>query len=382
MKRTKGWGGVGGVVPLALGLAVGMGGACRPAGDRETPDDQCRVDSTTVRMTRELPAFLFRAGDVAWVSESSLAVTDLDDRQVVIVGSVDGGELRRIGGEGGGAGEFRAIGGVIPTKDGYVVSGYSRVTLFDRVGGERATVSVPGMITGLLTWDGTRARVVWALPGIDGPTVGWATPSDGTWEADFRPFVQDADLDVEFLAGIPNPFVAAAGEADGSLVIGQPSTYRLTRFGRGGAVLRVFGRPELERVARPPAEQRRLAQAMKQRMLEAAPQLESADLGPVDEALSQPRLHFRRLRFDPRGRLWVVTDRNTSHSTDLDVFGADGNLLGTVTLAHRIVDLSFRGDQVAVLRERQFAPADGQFQLVVGAWDGGGCRETVRDDGP
>lgn len=63
--------------------------------------------------------------------------------------------------------------------------------------------------------------------------------------------------------------------------------------------------------------------------------------------------------FDGTSRLWVVTERTSTDSSEMDVFGRDGAYLTTIRLRYRVKALAFRGDSVAALVERAVSEDEG-----------------------
>ncbi len=74
--------------------------------------------------------------------------------------------------------------------------------------------------------------------------------------------------------------------------------------------------------------------------------------GVKDPEIDPLRTFFRpnALRYDGRGRLWILTERGTVDSTVFDVFDVEGNFLTTVPLEGRSLKFGITGDYLATVQ--------------------------------
>jgi len=339
--------------------------ACEAAPSHAAPADSLRFP---VRRIATIPASLdlqFRTVPaVAWVGDSSLAVLDSDDGQVVIIPLFGGSELR-FGRKGSGPGEFQLPIAIIADSNGLVVADATtrRVTRFDRHMKVSQSQPLPGMPLHLLRLAGNRLTLAWVGFGMAGPEIGEIDLSSGGVNSAWRPFAVSPDLAQasEGLEG-PSPFIAAATDGAGRLVLGGGTEYRIFRFD-GSHVTGEFGRSELEPEHLSADERQELASRM-QRVFGAQA---AVDASAIDQVLDRPKPFYNAnaLATDPAGRVWVVTTRRSRGGTPIDVFDSEGRYLGTFTMKDKVQKLAIRGNRIAALVERTSGATEGQFGIDI-----------------
>lgn len=348
------------------------------AGSEGNVEDECMTDERMALSNEpewEIGPLAFEpTPSVAWLGDSAVALVDVHDQQVVVLG-LDGGERRRIGRKGGGPGEFTGANGLLSGPDGLLVAEAFRISHFDADLRLEGTHRAPGLLMSLLAWRGDEVSVLWvgAGPGGMRPQVGALDLATGAWEDRIDLFAADSALEAPLPMGAgTSPFVLATGLPDGDLVVGQPITYRLVRMDPRGGVRRVFGRDDLERQRPTEGERARQRQRML-RMFEMSPTpLPEGAMAMLDGMLDAPRPFFRLgFHADAEERIWVITGRGGDDRSEIDVFGGDGGLLSTLSLPHAVRAVATRLPHVAVLVERRDAPVEGQgavhvFRLVGG----------------
>ena len=341
-------------------------------GDKATTQGEPNVP--TVRATEgEIAPFEFSAStNIAWLTDSSLAVIDNDDQQIVIV-TTTGVEVSRIGRKGMGPGEFT---GLLPlrvnAKGELLVADVlsMRLSRFDADHNYVASVSVPAPPSEILDWNEDRA-VVMMVPfmATQGPTVGIVDFEAGSLVSSFSVFEKDSGLALPVenapVPGMLLTYLAATSLRTGAYAFASPLRYRIVVMDDAGRHIDTFERPEVERVM-PSEEEMREAEAKIRKM--------AATLNPPPppEALESwmgmiraPKPHFRYHGFatDDEGRLWIVTERGDAQSTAIDVLDSDGGFLTTMVLPHHVRGMAFRSSMLATLVERKGGDFDGQFAI-------------------
>jgi len=329
---------------------------------------------------------------IVWLSDTSLAITDGSEHQVVVF-DTSGREMARLGRNGRGPGEFASGGPLLASERGEIVAAdilASRISYFDARLRFVRSVQLPGLPMGLLVWRGSRVSVVWtsASPTGEGPMVGEVDLAAGIAAVRFAVFRADSALGAPIGVGgmaMRPPFVAVAAARDGVYLFARGDQYRIVGIDSAGVVRRTFGRPELRPEYRTEAEM----QAEEERMQRATQRL---GITPPPEAARMLRDAMRDLLRRPKpflssvlavdqlGRLWVGANRGAGDSTEVDVFSPRGEFLQTVVFPHRVVTLSFRLPRVAVLAQHRGGPYDERSEVSVyfvsgGERTGGGRRE-------
>lgn len=325
----------------------------------------------------------YEAGSsIVWLSDTSLAITDGSEHQVVVF-DTSGREIARLGRSGRGPGEFASGGPLLASDRGEIVAAdilLSRISYFDARFRFVRSVQLPGFPTNLLAWRGSRVAVAWttASPTGGGPVVGTVDLASGTARPVFTVFRADSVLGapVSFGGMAVPPFLAAATARDGVYLFARGDQYRIVGIDSAGLVRRTFGRPERRPEYRTPAEM----QAEEERMQRATQRL---GITPPPEAARMLREGTRDLLRRPKpfltsalavdqlGRLWVCANRGAGDSTEVDVFSPRGEFLQTVVFRHRVVALSFRLPRVAVLAQHRGGPYDEQSEVSVYVVRGG-----------
>jgi hypothetical protein len=311
----------------------------------------------------------FRAVGLDWIDDTTVAVIDRDDQQVVLLGLVSGSE-RRAAGRGGGPGELEGAFSLLGGDDGDVVVGdmsQNRVSHFSAGLEFLRSVQMPGMPLGLLAWEGDRVLALWMEFAFrDGamnpePTVGVVDLGSGEVEARFSLFAPESGLsrpreDNPFAP----PFISAVRDSGGFVLAGQSMEYRIVALDSTGIMQWSLGRsemPEQYLSAEEKADERgRRGRAGRR----GGPP--PADVSAMlEDALDAPQPYFGPNAFalDLTGRLWVITNRVRGDSTEVDVFDAEGAFLQTVALRDRVAALSIRGGNVVALVARTASEVEG-----------------------
>jgi len=271
---------------------------------------------------------------------------------IVRVFARDGTVLEAVGQRGEGPGEFTGAGAdvFVPGLAVYPLEGgrawvHRRAPAglmeFDVDAGYVGDVEIdwpPSRIPRSVTWD-PRNRRAWitavALPRANatpGDRVAIyrlevGAPGDGRSRAGPLPVeVKEMEIDAAILPrsedgpGTPNRGFPIAVAPDGTLAIGDPLNYEVTRIEPGGSVRGGFGRD----VPRPPKGEERLRREREGATRRGRPSAE------VPEVL--PHFGPDALDFDSAGRLWVGTYRRAGGGSIFDVFARDGTFLGEVVL--------------------------------------------------
>jgi len=314
---------------------------------------------------------------IVWLSDTSLAITDGSEHQVVVF-DTSGREIARLGRNGRGPGEFAGVGALLASERGELVAAdiaLSRLSYFDARLRFVSSVQLPGMPMSLLMWRGSRVAVAWTTvsPTGGGPTVGTVDLSAGTASPVFSVYRADSVLGVPMSVGgmsVPPPFLAAATARDGVFLFARADQYRIVGIDSAGVVRRTFGRPELPPEYRTPAEM----QADEAMMDRATQRIGFTPPPAAAQMLRDMRRDILRrpkpflssvLAVDQLGRLWACSGRGAGDSTEVDVFSPRGEFLQTVVFRHRVQALSFRLPRVAVLAQHRGGPSDEQSEVSV-----------------
>lgn len=133
-------------------------------------------------------------------------------------------------------------------------------------------------------------------------------------------------------AKAPGDATRIAVASDGRIaLIAAGDKYRIRAYERDGSWKEIV--PDIARTrysdAERDAQDRSLAR--RARLLAAESTRRGADPGASPPLPTEkPRLLWRGLRFDPIGRLWVLTGRRNERETVLDLFDARLNFVGEV----------------------------------------------------
>lgn len=320
----------------------------------------------------------YEAGSsIVWLSDTSLAITDYGQRQVVVFDTA-GREIARLGRNGRGPGEFAGVGQILASDRGEIVAAdilLSRISYFDARFRFVSSVQLPAAPTSLLAWSGSRVAVAWSRlgPASAGPTVGTVDLSSGTASPVFSVFRADSVLGVPMSVGgmpVPPPILAAATAHDGVYFFARADQYRIVGIDTAGVVRRTFGRPELPLQYRTPAEMQADEEMVQRsyRRLGITPPPEAAQTmrDAMRDMLRQPKAFLSSVpAVDQLGRLWVGANRGAGDSTEVDVFSSRGEFLQTVVFRHRVRALSFRLPRVAVLAQHRGGPSDEQSEVSI-----------------
>lgn len=355
-------------------------------GSEATAQQPRPIEVRPARSAPVLGPLEYEAGSaIVWLSDTSLAVVDGSEHQVVVFDTA-GREIARLGRSGRGPGEFASGGPLLASDRGEIVAAdvlLSRLSYFDARFRFVRSVQVPGLPMRLLGWRGSRVAVAWTTPSPagGGPTVGTVDLAAGTAAARFGVYRADSVLGVPMTVGgmsIAPPILSAATARDGVFLFARVDQYRIVGIDSAGVVRRTFGRPELPPQYRTPAEMQADEAILDRGMQRIAP--------PPPEAAQMLR-DFRRdllrrpksflsaaFAVDQQGRLWVGANRGSGDSTEVDVFSPRGEFLQTVVFRHRVTALSFRLPRVAALAQHRGGPSDEQSEVSVYLVSGGDGR--------
>jgi hypothetical protein len=357
------------IAGLLLAFVVGsFVVGCERVGDTSGYDSS-EISLIQAERHSSLELLQFRAVALDWVDDTTVAVIDRDDQQVVLLGLVGGSE-RRGAGRGGGPGELEGAFSLLGGAGGAVVVGdmnQNRVSHFDAGLEFVRSVQVPGMPLGLLAWDADRVIALWLeFVFVDGgmspePTVGVVDLDAGEVEARFSLFAPGSGLNrPETDNPFAPPFISAVRGPGGLILAGQSMEYRIAALDSSGIMQRSLGRPELGEQYLS-SEETADERTRRGRTVRGDGPLPAEMGGMLDDALDAPQPYFGPNAFsvDPSGRLWVITERMRGDSTEVDVFEGEGEFLQTVALRNRVAALSFREQRVVALVARTAPEVEG-----------------------
>lgn len=346
-----------------IGIAMSIS-ACS-ADEREATIGVPRIELIPER-SRTLD---FTAGaGLAWVDDTTLAVVDVDNRQVVLATS---SSERRIGRQGSGPGEMQTPSDAI-VRDGKLLvsdAGLLRLTAFSMNGDVIASAPIPGMPLRILDWTEGMVEVAWAPFGMSatGPAIGKIDLATGKAEVLVHPWQADPSLAAQAPGsqGAGTIFLATAGAGDDAWLAGVGYRYRISRINRRGGLDHTLGRPDVLPQQRSPAETEALL-ASTRRMIgnrADAKSIESVVRGMAD----QPKPYFllNSLETDADGKAWVITTRIVDSATEVDIFDVNGKFIGTVRLRGDVRRIAFGNGQLAVLALRLAGDVEGQHGVDV-----------------
>lgn len=318
--------------------------------------------------TNHLSTLPFRAVEaLAWSGDSGLLLVDADDAQLVVE-SLVGDSPTRIGRKGAGPGEFMAPHEVFAGLDGRLLvadAKLMRLSLFDSQLNFVESYPLAEMPQRLVDWDGERAVLVTANPMGGGPWLRRIDLSSGEEVAGIDLFARSEELREAARAasvdGRPLPFVAAVPLPGGRVAIGETSSYRWFIFDQAGSVVGRFGRPELEPEPLSDEEKQELEDQALRSMRRVGVEMNEQIRASLDLVKNRPQPFFRTpaVTTDGAGRVWIATQRGDRDSTKVDLFGPEGEFLGTVSMRDEVIRLAVRGSRVAALVRRHGGECDG-----------------------
>lgn len=289
-------------------------------------------------------------------SSGCLATFDTDASQVVCIDPASGA-IRRFGRNGSGPGEFASVNGLIASPDGGLVAfdiRNLRFTVITRDWTLGRIVPVAHQFTGLyrptsdsvLTLGGIQRRDLVAVSLNDGGTATHVSPTapdsvifKGPNEYDFFGF---------WLVPLHR----------GGWYVASPYQYRILHEDEPGKVLSTFGRD----VPREPPNNREV-NAWKTIMQRMNP---NGNLDRVVERYRKtPKVVIARAPAeDGKDRLWVITGRARTDSTEVDVFDPRGGFLGTLSIPGDVHALRVQGADLYALVEYISGEHDGAQGVV------------------
>ena len=324
------------------------------AGSRERGVDDIQAPFLVQRDTSFLLPFEVRTS-LAWSDSGHVALIDGDQKQLVLVG-LDGVQ-RRVGGPGRGPGEFQLPLQVIGAGRGelLVFDPFARsIQWFDRGLRPVRRMTTPHFANGILGELGDTLTLMWQVFPKDslGRGVGRISSVGEPLPGSFRLGALDPVFS-EVAPLVPDQMVPdpqALLRADGLIVLGESRDYRLWLLAAAGNVLATGGRPELPATEAPVASESDIQKGIADAQhLTHDPEM----LKQVEQALRRqsggPRLKFRHMALDSDRRLWVLGDRGSLDTTEVDLFDPDLRYLGTIPIPGAVWAIAVEGDRVATL---------------------------------
>lgn len=291
-----------------------------------------------------------------WIGDSTLALADVEEQRVMLIDAVTG-KIRAVGRPGEGPGEFRGVTPPLRAPDGSLLvvdSRLRRATILTAQLMVRRVVALPVVVSNLLRWDGTALICTWYdFSRQMTPVLGRLRISSAD-RAEPEPIVR---LDSLFGMIKRDPFslppiVAAAPGARGHWYLAKVDEYRIFKLSAQRRVVGTYERRDAP--VRRFSAQEIDAEAGRIRAAGAAPvpPAAAARARQLLAGLVKPFFTINGLSEDSHGRLWVVSARQEDGQTDVDVFSAGGQFLGTVKLRGQVRSLAWNGNRVAAIVER------------------------------
>ena len=312
---------------------------------------------TLVREERAPVTIAGAAGSLAtWIGDSTIALADVEEQRVMLI-DLATGRVRTAGRPGEGPGEFRGVNPPLRAPDGSLLvvdSRLRRATVLTPGLAVRRVVGLPVVLSTLLGWDGTTLLAVWYdFSRTMTPVLGKLRLTTDE-QAEAVPVVR---LDSLFGGIKREPFslppvvVAAAGSSD-NIYLARVDEYRILKLNAQRRAVRSYERRDVP--VRRFSPQEIDAEAGRIRAAGAAPvpPAAAAKARQILAGLVKPFFTINGLSEDSQGRLWVVSARQENGQTEVDVFAATGQLLGTVTMRGHVQSLSWNGNRVAAVVER------------------------------
>jgi len=320
----------------------------------------------------DIGPFEFRmSSTIAWVTDSTLAIINRDDQEILIV-TTAGDVVGRFGRKGSGPGEFTDAFAMWVGVSGDILVGDAmamRVSRFDRDLEFQQSANVPGRPWHFLDWRDGRAVLMWLpMMPVAGPTVGVVDLRAGSVVSSFSVFESDQGLAIPLPGAplqIPDPHIAAAALRPGHYAFASPQRYRIVVMDDAGTVLTTSERPEVEREMPSAEEVQALEESIRRQAATLSPAPSPEQLQMMLDMARVPKPYFRPTAFtaDDQGRLWLATDRGDPQSTEIDVLDADGRYLTTLEVPHEVRGMSIRLPRLAVFVERKHGSLEGEHGI-------------------
>jgi len=298
------------------------------------------------------------SGQARWLDDTTLALADVEEQRVMIADPATG-RIRAVAGRAGeGPGEYRGVGVPVPGPDGsfaVVDSRLRRLTILTSRLEVRRTVTLPVVINAVLGWNGADLYCTWYdFARQVTPVLGTLRVGAGE-RAEAVPLVR---LDSLFGMVRRDPFalppmVAAASGARGTVLLGILNEYRILRLSSDARVVTKFTRPELAPARFSVREVETETAKLRGAARVPVPTAAATRVKDLLTGMVKPFFSLSGLSEDPAGRLWVVTARATTDSTEVDVFSPGGRFLGTLKLRGLVRSLAWNGSRVAAVVERE-----------------------------
>jgi hypothetical protein len=333
---------------IAVVLLLG----CTGARDQSASDTQAPFVATLD--TSILLPFEARTS-LVWSDPSHIALIDGDRKQLVLVG-LDGTE-RRVGGPGDGPGEYHFPQEVLRLGSGeLLVSDPSarRIQWFDRGLRPVRQMNTPHLVNRILGFRGdslTLMRQIYPADSL-GRVISTLTHAGQVVAVSWRLGTLDPVFN-EVAESEPGQLVSdpqVALRSDNVLVLGESRDYRLWLVTIDGKTLATGGRPEIPATDAPVASESEIQDGIAEarRRTDDPEMLKQAEQGLRLQS-GAPRYKFRHLALDPERRLWVLGDRGSLDSTEVDLFDPQLRYLGTIPLPGAIWALAVEGRRLAAL---------------------------------
>jgi hypothetical protein len=239
----------------------------------------------------------------------------------------------------------------------------SRISHYDADHRLVSTHAIPGTPLQLLNWDGKHVLLIWMEGTNKGPVVGRVEMATGKAQALYRPYERAPELAIsapQSIAPGPQPWVTAGFAVDGRVLLARGETYRIFAFDAAGAVRQSFGRTDVQRERRSEREAEEMERSLT-RIFEKAGIPSDGTSELIKDARDRPKPFFMMGSFatDASGTLWIATERGAYGETQLDLFGADGTFLRTLTVRDRVRRIAVSEPYLAVLVKRQSGDVEG-----------------------
>lgn len=296
------------------------------------------------------------AWSAAWRSDSVLALLERGEQRVLLC-TVGGGAPRMLGRRGEGPGEFEAAFAIASAGSAIAVADarLRRVTVWDSTGNVERVVAVPGLPAALFGRRDHGVDVVWVNPGaMTAPVLG----RGGSAEQGARQLFALSLVDSAFAGAVDlpqgGPTYVVGSNGVGEYYIARNNLFRIAVTDSVGRVKRVMGRPDfpIEHFEQAEVEQRLRGMAGPGSTM---PQLPDAVMKEIARGFAgKPKPVFGASAFqaDGTGLLWVLTTHYSGDSTEVDLFGQDGQQVATAWVRDTVRALAVRSGMLAVVVDR------------------------------
>jgi hypothetical protein len=288
---------------------------------------------------------LARISDLSVASDGTVLVAGPDTPNLRLFAR-DGRPLRQMGRQGSGPGEHR-----FPMRASFGPNGsfsvldmsLRRVAHLGPDGTEIRSMRLSAF-PGAVASRGGSGELVVLTDDFRGNLTVFRYPPDGSDPTTLTKIAKPAALDGHL------SFPVIAVSPDGELAVALTGeAYRITRLAPGGQSLPDIAR-DIARVRRTPEEIAELTKRRERAQARVRTELGRAggsgrgpDLRGPEETL-KPHFVIDGLRYDQRGRLWVLTMRGSPREAIFDVFSGAGAYLGSLRVPSDVQGFALGGD--------------------------------------